>query len=116
MRHAERSAAGWGTAHLQQLLEAEHLSHQHILLTAQLLPLQPLPLRLLVRLRQLSIKPTRDSTARSGTPISSISLRCQLPIPSLQGVCLQFSLCQDGIRGVCWEIAASRAWKIAPAR
>lgn len=47
------------TAHLQQLLEAEDLGHQDVLLTAQLLPLQPLPLRLLVCLRELAVEPAR---------------------------------------------------------
>lgn len=54
-----RLGRGPGATHLQQLLEAKDLGHQHILLSAQLLPLQPFPLRLLVRLRELAVKPVR---------------------------------------------------------
>lgn len=54
----------WPT-HLQLLLDAENLGDEHVLLSSQLLPLELLPLGLLVSLRELAVKPVQGRVARS---------------------------------------------------
>lgn len=81
---------GLGATHLQQLLEAKDLCHQHILLSAQLLPLQPFPLCLLMRLRELAVKPAQGEWSEHSAPWGLILCLCQghcieHPLPSAAG-------------------------------
>lgn len=91
---------GWGDTHLQQLLEPKDLGHQHVLLAAQLLPLQPLPLGLVVCLRELAVKPAwgqRRSAPRHGTrnwsPAPCHLHRAERPRPTAAGTECSFEKC-----------------------
>lgn len=80
---------------LQLLSETEHLSGQHILLSAQFLPLAPLSLHLVLRLGLLGVKPAhithnfniRKKEIRINLQKPKMNcfadLRCQLALPLL---------------------------------